>query len=600
MVPILFSPSSTVFTTNGIGRLSDAITCTVSEERNGSFELAMTYPVTGVHYADIVHSAVIVAKPSARRGIQAFRIYKITKPLSGVVTVLARHISYQLSFIPVSPFSAGSLSAALAGFKSNAAEDCPFTLTADFTSGSSYAVPVPTSIRAYLGGQTGSILDVYGGEWEWDNYNAILHQARGQDSGYVIRYGKNLVDLKQEQNIENTYTGIYPFWQSEETMVTLTEKVVHASTAADFPFQRTLVKDFSSAFKNAPAEADLRAYTQSFIAANGIGIPNVSLSVEFVNLPDTEDYKELLSASNIDLCDAVTVRFEKLGVDVKSKVVAITWNVLKDRYDKVEIGDRRATLATTIEDQMETIKTLASTEDVARSVDRATGVLNSGKRGHVIINRNAEGWANEILFLDNENLASAVNVLRINMNGIGFSSSGYNGPYYQAWTIDGHLSLGGVNNSYGHLSILNPSGTEIGSWSKDGIVVDQGIIDLLRNVGGTSKIGLYVNGNIVQIGDFEVNDKYGRQVFESTDEMTGMSGDPQTEGGLYLWAGYTSNSQYVFLVNKADAYVRHGGTGQAYPIAQTLASFERDIADLQERVSDLEDEGSGPEEEPEE
>lgn len=605
MKPKLFSPAATAFSSNGIGRLSDAITCIVHEARNGEFELEMTYPVDGAHYADIVHSAIIVAKPSARRELQAFRVYKITKPLSGQVTVLARHISYQLSFIPVSPFSAGSLAAALTGFKTNAAENCPFTLSADFASASSYAVPIPASIRSYLGGQRGSILDVYGGEWEWNNYSCILHRIRGQDNGYTIRYGKNLIDLKQEQSIESTYTGIYPYWQSEETMVTLPEKVVHAATASAFPFQRTLVKDFSGEFANAPTEAALRAYTQAFIAANGIGIPNVNLSVDFVNLADTEEYRDLLTTANIDLCDTVTVQFEKLGVSVQSKVIDIRWDVLRERYDKIEIGDRRSTLSSTIEDQMKTISTLATTEEVGRTVDRATGVLNSGRRGHVIINRNAEGYANEILFLDNENIAQAVNVLRINMNGIGFSSTGYQGPYYQSWTMDGHFSLGGVNNAYGDFQILDGSGNPLGEWDKDGLKFydsAQNILMLLNHTGlflrdangntvaqmtagglniykGTisgvtiniargNDVGLYCDGTVFQFGDFEVNSDYGRQILESTDETTGMGGTPDSDGGLYFWAGWHSDSDYGLVVNDAGAYVMYGGT--AYNIGEQI------------------------------
>lgn len=605
MKPILFSPSATDFTKNGIGRLSDAISCTVHEARNGEFELELVYPMGGAHYSDIVHSAIIVAQPSARRSPQPFRIYKITKPLSGKITVLAQHISYQLSFIPVSPFSAGSLAAALSGFKSNAAEACPFTLSADFSSSSSYAVPIPTGIRAYLGGQRGSILDVYGGEWEWNGYNCILHRERGQDNGYTIRYGKNLVDLKQEQSIESTYTGIYPFWKSEETTVTLPEKVIHAATAANFPFQRTLVMDFSDQFDNAPTAAQLRAYTQSYITHNEIGVPNVNLSAAFVNLADTEEYRELLTTANIDLCDTVTVLFEKLGVSVQSKVIDIEYDVLKERYASIQIGDKRSTLATTIEDQIKKISTLATTEEVGRTVDRATGVLNSGRRGHVIINRNAEGWANEILFLDNENLSAARNVLRINMAGIGFSSTGYQGPYYQSWTMDGHFSLGGVNNAFGDFTILDGSGNPLGEWDKDGLKFydsAQHILMLLNHTGlflrdtqgntvaqmtadglniykGTisgvtidiargNEVGLYCDGETFRFGDFEVNTDYGRQVLESTDEMTGMGGEPDDDGGLYLWAGYRGENDYAFVVNDAGAYTMYDGT--AYNIGQTL------------------------------
>lgn len=590
MIPILFSPTTTDFSTNGIGRLSDAISCKVHEARNGEFELEMQYPMTGKHFESIVHSAIIAAKPSARRQLQAFRIYKISKPLNGRVTINAQHISYQLSFIPVSPFSAASLANALNGFRTNAAESCPFTLSADFTSASSYAVPLPVSIRSYLGGTEGSILDVYGGEWEWNNYSCILHRSRGQDNGYVIQYGKNLTELKQEESIAETYTGLYPYWESDETMVTLPEKVVHAATAANFPFQRTIVHDFSDKFDNAPTEAQLRSLANAYMTANNIGVPAVNLSLDFINLADSEEYKDILTTGNIDLCDTVTVRFSRLGVDVKSKVIDITWNVLKDRYDQIQIGDKRNSLADTIEDQLEQITTLATSEDVARTVDRATGVLNAGRRGHVIINRNADGFANEILFLDNENLAAARNVLRINMNGIGFSSSGYQGPYYQAWTLDGVLSLGGVNNSYGDLQILDPSGkkictvnkdgytiydsngsTVIGSWSHSGISLNKGVI----NFNWGSQTGVYADGTKFQAGDWIISQVNGRSVIQSSDETTGMSARPSDSNGMYLWAGWEGQSDYVFQVGQGDAYVMYNG--EEYEIGKSLSNLNNAV-----------------------
>lgn len=560
MKPILFSPNTTDFSTNGVGRLSDAISCVVHEVLNGEFELEMQYPITGKHIGEIKHSAIIAAQASQTRGLQAFRIYKISKPLNGRITIYARHISYQLSFIPVAPFYAENLTAALAGFSTYAAEDNPFTISADFTSGAEFRAVKPDSIRSYLGGMEGSILDVYGGEWEFDMYTATLHRERGADNGYMLLYGKNITDLTQEENIENTYTGIMPYWEQEDVRVMLPEKVVHASTAENFPFQRTIVQDFSDAFDNAPTEAQLRQAAADFITANKIGIPAVSLSVDFVHI-----------SGEIDLGDTVTVRFEKLGVDVAARVVEIEWDVLRDRYNAVQIGDKRGSLAATIEAQIDALTYTATTAEVLRNIDRATGVLDAGTRGHVVINRNAEGYANEILFMDTESPATATNVLRINMNGIGFSSSGYTGPYYQAWTLDGHMSLGGVNNAYGHLSILDPSGNVIGEWSKDGIVVDQGIIDLLR---GTGKIGLYVDGATVRLGDFEINDKYGRQVIESDDEMTGMSGEPTEEGGLYFWAGYEDENTYMMAINKNDVYIRgkdSGGNWHTYALAQTLA-----------------------------
>lgn len=639
MIPILFEPSDSVFNSNGIGRLSDAVSCKVKEARNGAFELNMVYPLNGVHFKEMVKSGIIYGKPSARRGNQAFTIEKISRPINGLVSIFARHIRNRMGLIPVSPFSAGSLSAALAAFKTNAAEACPFTLSADFESSSSYAVPVPAAMLSYLGGQRGSILDVYGGEWEFDNWSAILHRNRGQDNGYRIMYGKNLVDLKQEESILNTYTGIYPYWQSEETMVTLPEKVVHSAAAANWPYQRTVVKDFTEAFTNAPTVEQLRSYTESFIQRNKIGTPSVSLSVKWVNAQDTPEYKALMQ-SNVDLCDTVEVYFSALGVSTKAKIIEYEWDMLQERYDSLEIGDKRETLALTIEEQLKTISMLPTKEQLNSTVDRATGVLNSGRRGHVIINRNAEGWANEILFLDNENISAARNVLRINMAGIGFSSTGYQGPYYQSWTMDGHFSLGGVNNAYGDFQILDGSGNTLGEWDKDGlkfydsaqnillqvnhgglylydtnggmlaqltnqglnvykgtiqgatiiaggsadgsfivqdasgntigtwdkngISIHKGTIDIARG----NDVGLYCDGERFQFGDFEVNTDYGRQILESTDEMTGMGGQPDSDGGLYLWAGYRSDNDYSFVVNEAGAYTMYNGT--AYNIGEQI------------------------------
>ena len=453
MIPILFDARATAFDTNGIGRLSDAISCMVTEERNGKYELEMEYPITGAHYSDIANSKIVVVKASQAAGLQAFRIYKISAPISGKVTISARHISYQLSYIPVKAFSAQSLATALSSFKTMAMEPCPFTLTADFTSTSSFAIPFPASIRSYLGGREGSILDVYGGgaEWEWNNYQCILHANRGADRGVVLRYGKNITDIKQEVNIENTITGIVPYWTSDTVTVTLAAPV-ESPTAGNFPFPRTIVKDFSDQWENAPTQAQLTAYTQSYMRANNVGIPAVSIDVSFVNLADTEEYKNIAPLETVNLCDTITVEFEKLGISAKAKVIKTEYDVLRERYKKLAVGEARATLSSTIEDQMTAINQRPTIDQTRTDIDRATGVLNAGTRGHVIINRNEEGWANEVLFLDNENVALARNVLRINTNGIGFSSTGYQGPYYQSWTIDGHFALGGSNNSYGDIT----------------------------------------------------------------------------------------------------------------------------------------------------
>ena len=525
--PILYGPSETAFTSNGLGALSDVISCVVQEERNGLFELEMTYPVTGRHFGDIAISSIIAAEPAYGKARQPFRIYKMTSPINGRVTFFARHISYQLSFIPTRPFTAASLADALTGLKTNAAQSCPFTLTADFTNPSSYVVLLPASIRSLLGGNNNSILAVYGGEWEWNGYNCILHQARGANRGVTLRYGKNLTDLTQEKNIEETYTAVLCYWKStEDGVAPVVSNLIPAPTVSNYPFTRTLILDVSSEFDNQPTVAQLDAYAGDYITDHGIGVPSVSLKVEFIDLARTMEYKDIAPLESVYLCDTVTVIFEKLGISTTAKVVSTTYDVLAERYTSIELGDPRSTLAKTIEDQIQTTKQMLTKEETAREIDRATGVLNSGMRGHVIINRNSEGYANEILFLDNANVSQAVNVLRINMNGIGFSSGGYAGTYHQAWTMDGVLSLGGVNNSYGKLQIKNAAGNTIGVWDVNGIDIDEGTI-----------------------GDFELTMAYGRQILQSSDERTGISGQPDNPNGYYLYAGWRRDGDFNFAVD---------------------------------------------------
>lgn len=614
MIPILFDSKATDFTTNGLGRLADAIECTVAEERNGPYEMSLLYPVTGKHYSEIATSSIIVVKASPRAGLQAFRVYKISRPINGRVVISCRHISYQLNYIPVRPFSASTLAGALAGFKTNALEPCPFTLSADWTSGASYTIALPGSIRSWLGGKDGSILDVYsGGEYEWDNYAVKLHKARGADHGVVLRYGKNITDLTQETNIENTITGVLSYWQSEDTRVVLSSPV-ESPTAANFPFPRTTVMDFTDKFENAPTEEALRTLTEAYVSQNRIGIPKVSITVTAVNMADVLEFKDNAAVEDIGLCDTITVQFEKLGVQEKAKIIRTEYDVLRERWNSFDVGEARTSLADTIEDQLQAISIRPTTAQAQRTIDRATGVLNSGLRGHVIINRNAEGWANEILFLDNENIAQAQNVLRINNSGIGFSSNGYSGNFFQSWTLDGKMTLGGVNNAYGDLWIWNESAIPMVEVDKDGLklwdIKAAGYLyngtlyaDMDHTTAITPETGLvyfdYVQGKVIkwtgtaygdpedrdgimarmvrngfglydgdidikwngqtgiyfkasdqegtsdtlQIGDFIVTTEgeYGRQVWESSDEKTGMSGEPTESGQMYLWAGWNGS-----------------------------------------------------------
>lgn len=459
MKPILFEKTATEFNTNGLGRL-EAISCTVKEERNGIFELEMDIAETALHASQIEMQSIILAKVPDKTNLQAFRVYKITKPVNGVFKVLAQHISYQLSFIPVMPFSilasASACNETLQGLKTNAVEACPFNFTTDVTTVSSYRQTAPASLRSRLGGVEGSVLDQFGGEYSWDNYNVSLLRHRGVQTPTVsLRYGKNIIDLNQEENIADTITGIVPFWQSSEgdEMVTLPEKVINSQYADRYPYKRTVPYDFSQTYEEKPTEAQLRAKAQAYMNASGVGVPKVSIKLSFISLADTEEFKEVAALQNVNLCDNINVYFEKLGINTTAEIVGISYDVLREKYNSIEIGSLRSNLAGAINANSQGITNLANNTQrmfreysgtVTELVDEATAWLTSGD-GFVVATKDDDGNWKEILFMDTDDVETATNVLRINQNGIGFSSTGVDGPYTQAWTLDGRMVIGGTN-----------------------------------------------------------------------------------------------------------------------------------------------------------
>lgn len=348
--PILYSPTETDFYHNGIGILSDCVLCEVTEEANGAFELAMQYPMDGIHFENIVDRCIIKAKPNQSANPQLFRVYSTSKPMSGIVSIFAEHISYDLSGIPVSPFKAENASDAMIGLKNNAVIDCPFTFRTDKLTLAKFSVSVPGSIRSELGGSRGSILDVFGGEYEFDNFDVILHNSRGKNNGVSIRYGKNLTDMKQDRNCASVYTGIYPYWTGEvngkQTVVELPEKIVKAKGAHDFVKIKTV--DFSEAYQEKPDADELRAISISYIESNNIGVPSVSLSVSFAQLERIEEYRGQRLLEDVNLFDTVNVEFPALGVSENAKAVKVVYDALADRVKSIALGSGRANISDTI------------------------------------------------------------------------------------------------------------------------------------------------------------------------------------------------------------------------------------------------------------
>lgn len=451
MIPVLYKANATDFTTYGIGVLKDCTSCEVTEEQNGAYECVLKYPITGALYKEICTERLVKAKPNDTSKDQVFRIYRISTPINGQITVYAQHLSYDLSNIAALQWTAESISPVLAMERvfQNTATAHNFTCQTDYSAAKAFSVAKPQSVRACLGGVAGSFLDLWGGEYEWDNFHVIHHQGRGKHTGVVIEYGKNLTDLEHDNENTDVYTDLLPYAivtaeDGTETAVTLPE-VLLPIVDTTLAQRKTLIRDFTEYFDDEnPVTVDgLRAYANKYMENNPLGIPIPTLTVAFEPLWKQPNYAAVLE--RVSLCDTVTIRHSVLGITAKAKVITTVYDTLAEKYVSISLGSAKANLLNNVS------AAEAAAEDASAKVDRfpvlmnsaiknATGLITGQTGGYVVIHTDSDsGQPYELLILDAPSIEEAVNVWRWNVGGLGFSSNGYNGPYETAITADGQI-----------------------------------------------------------------------------------------------------------------------------------------------------------------
>ena len=679
MIPILFDKSATTWTTNGLGRLSEAISCKVTEERNGEYELEMQYPVSGPLFKYLLNDNIIYAK--AFEGTnedhvnQPFRIYKVSKPMNGKVTVSARHNSYRLSYTPVGfvPSAQRSAKSSLSAITSAIKDpSCPYKFSTDISSAAlTFGIDAPISVRSAIGGDKGFI-DTYGGEVKWDDFNVSILSSRGRDNGVAIRYGKNLTDLKEEENIEKTYTAIFGYYKADAEASTPERKIegsiIKCANADKFPYIRTYIYNCSSDFNDTvmkgyrvgqnfykdsdhkegvlviknnyyedsgtiitgyfngssfftdsdnkkqispelykyysdgntlqrgyiqgnnfytdsshdtlitprlnvyyvdqskdtntiyiwngssyvrqsgeesdytnykglytwngssyqfykltqdatneiknyvwryngstyeieqntiPLVSDIDRLSTKYMNDHDFGVPEVSMTVSYQPLWETEEYKDLYPIESVKLCDTVTVIFEKLGVHTSAKVTKTVYNTLLNRYDSIEVDsnwnkNKTRDLSGTIANQSNTIKEASSgiSQDLREVIQRQAEMITGGLGGYVKFRYDKNNLPEELLVMDESDYTKAKNVIRLNKNGIAFSQTGYQGPFTSAWTIDGTFSANWITT--GLLTAITMQTASTGLR-----VVIEGLTSAIKGMSGNELVNVIdmINGS---------------------------------------------------------------------------------------------------------
>lgn len=386
MIPILFDSSETAFTSNGIGRLVDCISCTVTEERNGIYEVELQYPVTGKWYQRMIATGGIIGViHDDNHDIQPFDIYKSEAPIEGVVTFYAHHISYRLNNIILQPFTAASASAAIAAISTNSVNTNPFTFSTDKSVSATFKLEHPASVRSVLLGEEGSFLDVFGtAEYKFDKFNVQMLLHRGTDTGVTVRYGKNMTGIDQTIDESDTYNAIAPYWTDGTDYVYASPVIVQPTTPVT-PL-KPVAMDLSSEFSEKPTAAQLTAAAQTYLNTNvpWYGIKNIK--ADFIAMWQSLEYEDVAAIQRVGLCDTVSVYYTEMGIAAeKEKVVKVVYDVLAERFTEMELGTASSSYVAISDRSQQTISAAQIERQVNDSIfNQSDSAHNTYKIGNLI------------------------------------------------------------------------------------------------------------------------------------------------------------------------------------------------------------------------
>ena len=338
MRPILFEKNATIFTSNGLGRLSDATEATVVEEVNGEYTLTVSCPAHGSHVEDVQKGRILLAKPNDTDQAQPFRIVGIHKNLSGGITITARHISYDTRKIVVAPITSASISQFITTLPTKLLTTngfASFSVTSTLTRDGTFYKTEPVTLRSLLSADDESVLTVYGAEAKYDRYSISILARRGSDKGVTMRYGKNLVSLETDENDEDIYTTILPYYTDNEggcvygALCTAAGYSEFGAGAVPVNVSSYLTVGQSTRTDTwLPTTADVTAAGALWLVDNKPYVPQRQIAVTPA---------ELEGINTVELGDTVRVIFPALNLSESYRIARLTYDVLMERVTGVDL-----------------------------------------------------------------------------------------------------------------------------------------------------------------------------------------------------------------------------------------------------------------------
>lgn len=471
MKPIIQSKNDISESHNGLGFLNDCISCVVSEELNGMMELELVYPIEGVLSEHLINENVLKVKANEEQAPQLFRIYNITKNTEpDRINVQAKSITHDLEkcFIEKLEVKDSSGMQAMKALMELSNPKHKFQLTSSKTNKGSTLLERKNVLEC-IAGTEGSILQKWQGELTRDNYSISLDSKRGRETPLVISSGKNLTGIDMEIDTSNIVVAIYPFAIKEEKLLFLSEKIIKSDKYDTFASGKVIAVDFSSD-ETVSDTGTLKLAAYNYFKENK---PEAALSIdiEFIDRSYAEQDSKFKYLERVYLGDTINAIDGKLDIKASGRVVSYEYDSLVERYNKVIVGKIKSNFADNLNGKVDDItEKIPDKNFIDAIIEHQTDLITGNKGGSMVIRYSDEGLPNELLFMDTEDVNTALKVLRINKNGIGFSKNGVDGSYGTAWTLDGTF-----NANYITTGIIKGANLEINLTSGE-VTFQKGII----------------------------------------------------------------------------------------------------------------------------
>lgn len=444
MIPILFEPKETNFDSYGIGAMNDCKSCIVTEEENGQYEAALTFPIT-TKYTEYLEdfNYQLKIKPNDEDDYNIFVVYNHYKDMAtGLLYVSGRSRSFKLGNRTVKKVTIENKTGREAMQMLHDAMDLEsdVQMTCDITNRGSTSFEVENPLTC-IKGTSGSLLQTYGGEIKHEPFKLSLLSRRGRDDVTTIRYRKNLNGLKVELDWSGLVTRIFPYADVQNDQGE-TERIY--GTGVDSQYIKNYDGEVYARhiqFTEDQGATDLNSLNKVaakyFTSMNpGVDKPRVNISVDILKLDTSEKAKKFKGFRRLNLCDTFSIYHERFKINLSAKVIAVEYDSLAEKVVKLTAGDAKYTFFEEQKNELtEVFKKVPTKSYASVFIDYVTEIISGNDGGHVI------WWPKnrptDLFFCDNPNLEAAKQVLRINKSGIGFSSSGWKGPFTTAWTLDG-------------------------------------------------------------------------------------------------------------------------------------------------------------------